>query len=148
MTRFKHPQDVLGLLGLKSPHLGRARVEHRAKGEVRYYVAGNPTGRAVYPPRVGEKVPVQYGADNLEAYEAHGGWIASAVDLVKFASAFDDPARCPVLGAKSIAAMWARPEGAAGKPKDSYYGCGWSVRPVGKKGANTWHTCSTKSARV
>lgn len=133
-------KQVLEPLGINAMRLGRARVEHRAKGEVRYYVAGNPTGRAVYPPRLGEKVPVQYGADNLEAYEAHGGWIASAVDLVKFAAGFDDPARCPVLGAKAIADMWARPEGAAGKPRDMYYGCGWSVRPVGKKGANTWHT--------
>ena len=42
--------------------------------------------------------------------------------------------------------MFARPAGQAGqtydlKPRDPYYGCGWSVRPVGK-GANTWHAGS------
>ena len=29
-------------------------------------------------------------AGNLEGYEAHGGWVSSAVDLVRFAAAFDD----------------------------------------------------------
>ena len=61
---------------------------------------------------------------------------ASAVDLVKFACAFDDPHRCRVLGVGSIDTMFARPKGRAGHeengtPKATYYGCGWSVRPVG-----------------
>lgn len=137
--------EVLGPLGVKRPRLGRALAEHRAKGEVRYYVRKDPTGRCLYPPRVGKPVPVQYGADNLEAFEAHGGWIASAVDLVRFAAAFDDPAKCPILDAKAIQDMWARPDGAAGqepngKPKEAYYGCGWNVRPIGTAGkSNTWH---------
>jgi N-acyl-D-amino-acid deacylase len=139
-------KDVLGPLGIKTAQLGRALLENRAKGEVRYYDAKKRTGPALFPPRLGKQVPVQYGADNQEAYEAHGGWIASAVDLVKFAAAFDDPARCPVLTAKTIDEMWARPDGAAGweakgKPKQGFYGCGWNVYPVGTTGkANTWHT--------
>jgi len=36
-------------------------------------------------------------------------WIASAVDLVKFAAAFDDPAKCPILGEKMIAEMDSQP---------------------------------------
>jgi N-acyl-D-amino-acid deacylase len=41
--------------------------------------------------------------------------------------------------------MWERPAGRAGheangKPTESYYGCGWDVRPVGKTGRNTWHS--------
>jgi N-acyl-D-amino-acid deacylase len=136
---------VLHPLGIKAAQLGRALIENRAKGEVRYYDAKKRTGPALYPPRVGEQVPLQYGAENLEAFEAHGGWIASAVDLVKFAAAFDNPIRCPILTSKAIAEMWARPNGAAGleedgKPKASYYGCGWSVVLVGQTGkANTWH---------
>ena len=80
--------------------------------------------------------------------DAHGGWIASAVDLVHFASAFDSPIQCKILNATSIDAMFARPDGQAGettdhRPKTVYYGCGWNVRPAGGQGRlNTWHTGS------
>jgi N-acyl-D-amino-acid deacylase len=139
-------KEVLAPLGIKAMRLGRALAENRAKGEVKYYDRKNRHGPALYPPRVGQRVPVQYGAENLEGYEAHGGWIASAVDLVRFAAAFDNPAKCPVLGTRMIQEMWTRPSGAAGteadgKPKSAFYGCGWQVRPVGNAGkANTWHT--------
>lgn len=139
-------KQILSPLGIKEMQLGRALIEDRAKGEVRYYDARKRTGPALYPPRLGHRVPAQYGADNFEAYEAHGGWIASAVELVKFASAFDNPAQCPILGNKEIREMWARPDGLAGiqpdgKPKTVYYGCGWSVHPMGKDGkSNDWHT--------
>lgn len=133
-------------LGITAPRLGRALLENRTKDEVKYYDAKKRTGPAVYPECEGQQVPLQYGGDNLEAYEAHGGWIASAVDLVKFATAFDVPATCSILGAKAIAEMWSRPDGLAGKdadgtPKAAFYGCGWSVRPIAKTGkVNTWHT--------
>ncbi len=136
---------VLAPLGITAMQLGRALIEHRAPGEVKYYAARERTSRALYPPRVGQPVPIQYGGENLEAFEAHGGWIASAVDLVKFAAAFDAPANCPILGEEAIRTMWARPEGAAGTqpdgtPRDAFYGCGWSVRPVGDEGKlNAWH---------
>jgi N-acyl-D-amino-acid deacylase len=139
-------EAVLAPLGVRRPRLGRAMPEHRAAGEVRYHDPDRRTGRCLYPPRVGEPVPVPYGADNFDAYEAHGGWLASAVDLVRFAAGFDDPARCPVLRGESVEAMTARPAGAAGhrpdgRPRDAYYGCGWQVRPVGRAGkANLWHT--------
>lgn len=139
-------KEVLAPLGIKTMQLGHALVENRVAGEVRYYDSRNRTGPAIYPPRRGEQVPVQYGVDNIEGYEAHGGWIGSAVDLVRFASAFDDPAKSPLLSAKSIEEMWRCPEGEAGhessgKPKATYYGCGWMVRPVAGTGkANTWHT--------
>jgi N-acyl-D-amino-acid deacylase len=100
---------------------------------------------AVLGPRQGEMVPLPYGGENLDAFEAHGGWIASAIELVRFASAFDDPDRCPLLSPASIETMWARPPGASGfepdgKPRAAYYACGWNVRPVGADGrANTWH---------
>jgi hypothetical protein len=82
---------------------------------------------------------------DAEAMDSHGGWLASAVDLVRLASAFDRPETCRILKADNVRTMFARPEGAAGhepdgKPKAAYYGCGWMVRPVGAAGkANTWH---------
>jgi N-acyl-D-amino-acid deacylase len=126
--------------------LGRALPENRAKGEVKYYDPRKRTGACLYPPRVGEQVPTPDGALNVEGYEAHGGWVASAPDLVRFAAAFDDPAKCKLLSAASVRAMWERPAGdpghdAKGKPKAAYYGCGWDVRPIGAGGrVNAWHT--------
>ena len=68
-----------------------------------------------------------------------GGWIASAVELVKFVSVFDNPSKCPLLNAASIEQMWARPNGALGldadgKPKSRFYACGWGVGVVGNTG--------------
>ena len=138
-------KDVLAPLGVESMQLGRALPENRANAEVSYVVPKKQTGPCLYEPRVGEDVPLPDGADNFEAFEAHGGWIASAPDLVRFAAAFHDPAKCPLLKKETVAAMWARPAGAAGKddkgkPADDFSGCGWSVRPVGADGRlNAWH---------
>lgn len=139
---------VLGPLGITGMRLGKTLPAGRVEREVRYYATGDATGPAVVGNEIGKQVPWPYGGWYLEAMDAHGGWIASAPDLVRFASAFDDPARSPLLKPETIATMFARPAGRAGhdlegKPLDSYYSCGWFVRPVGKGGAaNHWHTGS------
>jgi N-acyl-D-amino-acid deacylase len=139
-------REVLAPLGLSAPRLGKGAIEGRAPGEVHYYDSKKRTGPAVVGPHVGKTVPLPDGADNVDGYEAHGGWIASAIDLVRFAAAFDDPARCRLLKEETVHAMWARPEGLAGhsktgKPLTTYYGCGWSVHTIGKKGKlNAWHS--------
>jgi N-acyl-D-amino-acid deacylase len=81
--------------------------------------------------------------------DAHGGWIASVLDLAKFAACFDDPANCPLLTAESIAIMHGRPDGlagyeASGEPKDVYYSLGWQNRVLDKSSSwvNHWHTGS------
>lgn len=136
-------KELLTPLGIEAAQLGRPRLEDRAASEVKYYDSQKRTGESLYPPH--DRVPIQYGVDNLAGYEEHGGWIASAVELVRFASAFDDPQTSPLLRPATIAEMFARPEGAAGyeadgKPKDAYYGCGWNVRPIRNTGkANHWH---------
>ena len=56
-------------------------------------------------------MPLPDGANNIEGYEAHGGWIASAVDLVRFASAFDVGNKSPLLNGQVDPEMWARPDG-------------------------------------
>jgi N-acyl-D-amino-acid deacylase len=131
-------REVLAPLGANGMRLGRALPENRFPGEVHYHDTRKRVGRCLYPPRVGEVVPLPDGADNFEVYEAHGGWVASAIDLVRFARGFDDPERCPVLSAKAVETMWQRPPGDAGE--DRYYACGWRVRPAGAGGRpNTWH---------
>ncbi len=141
-------KEVLAPLGIRKMRSGATLLEQRAHGEVKYHVANNATAPAVLGPHLGEPVPLPYGAWCLEAMDAHGGWLASAPDLMRFATAFDDPRHCKVLNPQSIEVMFARPPGAAGlesngKPRAAYYACGWMVRPVGTAGAaNIWHTGS------
>jgi N-acyl-D-amino-acid deacylase len=137
-------KEVLGPLGIKAAQLGRTLPANRAPGEVKYFDSQKRMGTSLYPPH--EQVPLPDGAENLEGFEAHGGWIASAVELARFASAFDQPTHCRLLRASTIAEMRARPAGEAGfepsgKPKDAYYGCGWNIRPIRDTGkTNDWHT--------
>ena len=79
--------------------------------------------------------------------DSHGAWLASAVDLARFAAAFDDPDRCPMLSADSGRTMWSRPKGAPGHNEDgsakpTHYGLGWMVRTLDEGRINVWHTGS------
>ena len=130
-------KHVLAKIGVTQMRIGRSLPAKRAEAEVTYHTRNKRTMPSVFPP-VGRPVPAQYGGMHVEAMDAHGGWIASAIDLVRFAREFDSPGTCRFLSAKSITATFARP---GDKKTAAYYAFGWSVRPVGKNGkANTWHT--------
>lgn len=138
-------ENVLAPLGVTAMRLGATHLQDRAAGEVRYYQPG--VGTSVFQADLEEVVPLPYGSWHLEAMDSHGGWLASASDLCKFASAFDDPDNCPILSAESIRLMYQRPPGLAGfdeagKPKDKYYSLGWSNRVVSGGKINHWHTGS------
>ncbi|HSX80035.1 MAG TPA: serine hydrolase domain-containing protein, partial [Candidatus Saccharimonadia bacterium] len=100
-------QEVLAPLGIRRMRLGKSLPAQRVATEVVYYADKDRTGSAVVG-AIGERVPLPYGAWSLEAMDAHGGWLASAVDLVRFAAAFDVPATCHILRPESIATMFAR----------------------------------------
>jgi N-acyl-D-amino-acid deacylase len=137
--------EVLAPLGIADMRIGKTLREGKLANETCYYDAFNRMAPAVMGKQIGEPVPAPYGEWCLEAMDAHGGWVASAVDLVRFASAFDSPEQCKILSARSVATMFDRPPGnagyeASGTPKEAYYACGWHVRPVTDAGkANTWH---------
>jgi len=99
-------------------------------------------------------VPWPYGGYHLEAMDAQGGWIASAIDLMRFVTAVDG--RSPpsdVLRPKTIRFMVSRPALPDWKDSSYYYGMGWNVRPV-RGDANWWHqgnfigTCCTILVRT
>jgi N-acyl-D-amino-acid deacylase len=98
--------------------------------------------------RAGKQVSWPYGRFCLESMDAHGGWIASAVDLARFAAALHDAKHNRFLKPETIRIMHMPPEplvsrNADGSLKDYYYGCGWLARPVGNEGrANYWHNGS------
>ncbi len=140
-------ERVLAPLGITRMRLGASLAAGRLPGEVHYYTPRDEKGRAVFP---GEKnpVPVPDGGFCLEAMDAHGGWLASAVDLARFAAGLDNPqpmAGLPdrvkqLLYEPPAAPVSRRPDGSLA---DFYYGCGWLVRPIGRKGkANYWHNGS------
>jgi N-acyl-D-amino-acid deacylase len=138
-------QHVLAPLGIHSMRIGKTHLDGRAKDEVRYYDPGN--GKSVFEQDLGERVPWPYGGWHLEAMDSHGAWIASAVDLARFASAFHDPKHCKILSEECIDLMHLRPPGLAGHedngdPKETYYSLGWMNRPVGENQTNHWHTGS------
>jgi N-acyl-D-amino-acid deacylase len=138
-------EHVLTPLGIQSMRIGKTRSDERAEDEVCYYHPGS--GRSVFADDLNEPCPHPYGSWHLEAMDAHGGWIASAVDLARFAVAFDRPARCPILSEESIRTMYARPTGDAetepdGTPSPVYYSCGWSNRIVAEEKFNRWHAGS------
>jgi N-acyl-D-amino-acid deacylase len=135
-------REVLGPLGIRDMRIGRTLEDQRAAGEVKYYARSSGLATGCVGPTLGQKVPPAYGGWFQEGLDAHGGWIGSAVDLVRFCAAFDEGAGPPILGKASLARMFAPPSFAAGKdgkPPDVYYACGWNVRPVKDRGMNAWH---------
>lgn len=140
-------EKILAPAGIRRMQIGASLDDRQAPGEVRYYPNDTAEADNVFPgePR---RVPWPYGGFHLEAMDAHGGWLASAVDLARFAAALDDPARSPVLQRESFTEMYAPPAPPASRRADgtlesSFYGCGWMVRPVGTEGrANYWHSGS------
>ncbi len=140
-------EHVLAPLGIRSMRLGKTRLPDRCEpDEVRY--CDPKQGSSVFAADLGQPVPWPYGAFCLEAMDAHGGWLASATDLARFAAAFDDPDRCAVLSRASIERMVARPPAPAGsdvgdKPESFYYSLGWMNRVLADgRRINRWHTGS------
>ncbi|WP_425395830.1 serine hydrolase [Aeoliella sp.] len=123
-------KHVLAPVGVNDMVIGATHLDGRKQGEVRYY---SPTvARSVYAENLHQRVPAPYGAWFLESMDSHGGWIASSIDLVRFADALNDPEDCPPLKPESVTAMLERPDGLAGydkngKPLDTYYGLGWQI---------------------
>jgi len=118
---------ILRPAGIDTMRIGSPSKAGRAPGEVAYH--DRARGQA-------------YGRFSPRAMDAHGGWIASAPDLVRFVLAVDGRPEPPdLLDADTIATMTARPQNGLWKGKAWYYAKGWSVRPVGDE-ANWWHTGS------
>ena len=101
---------VLERCGVSDMAIAGNRLADRARGEVVYYGAGgqNPYGM------------------NVRRMDSHGGWLATASDLVRFATHLD------MLRPRSIAEM------TTGTAANAGYACGWAVN----KAPNWWHTGS------
>lgn len=126
-------QAVLAPVGITRMRLGRSLRSEMSASEVSY--TSKYTNKSVVDGS-GQVVPFPYGGFNMPNQDANGGWIASAVDMVRYARIFD--AAGPVLNANSLATIMAKPE--IGESGDGWwYGCGWYARQV-PGNLNTWHS--------
>lgn len=138
-------EHVLAPVGVTEMRIGASLLTGRRENEVRYYQPG--TGTSVFASDLGNEVPWPYGGWYLEAMDAHGGWIASAEDLIRFATALDNAQSSPLLNETSIKQLFERPEGEAGyeadgREKEVYYSLGWSNRVIEPGAVSHWHTGS------
>jgi N-acyl-D-amino-acid deacylase len=100
-------RNVLKPLGIERMRIGARTKEERAPGEAEYF------GTTAYRLRP-------------DVMDAHGGWIASAPDLVKFANGLSR-----LLKPETIRTMTARPGIGFWKERPGWYALGWNVRPRG-----------------
>lgn len=127
--------NILDPLEIMDMSLGCNAFENKQANEVVYFERpemsispANGDDKASYYP---------YGGFNLEAMDAHGGWLASATDLAKILVASSGMGtNRDILSKESVEEM--------GVPCDvyPYYGLGWCVNELG----NRWHTGSLVGA--
>jgi N-acyl-D-amino-acid deacylase len=141
-------QEVLIPAGVGRARLGGTRLSERAPGEVRYYgQPDQPPSPSVYP---GEGyVPFAYGGFYLKAGDASGGWIASAEDLVHFATAIDGQRGRALLKPETFRLMLDAPappgtvDGSTGETN----GLCWTVVKR-KDGVDFWHTGAIRDSNA
>lgn len=152
LTRKTYERATQELLlkprGITEMRIGKTALEQQKADTVYFYTRDGEKTNSVVSRPPGKLVEWPYGGWYLEAMDAHGGWLASAPDLVRFAVAIDQPEKSKILTPESIQTMFAPPPGKPwrddnGQLQPVWYGLGWSVRNVdGSEARNTWHTGS------
>ena len=118
---------IMQPLGLCDMHLGKNLLVDKQERESEY----NSTYTTLSCYGNGATVPWQYGGWNLEAMNAHGGWISTSADYVRMILAVDGFSTVPdILNSGSITTM------TTGSSANTSYAKGWSVNTAG----NWWHT--------
>jgi len=98
--------SVLEPVGANRTQQGKSHMSDALPDEVKYYWPGAgvnaPLVPSVFP---GEgMVPLNYGGFHLEAGDASGGWVSSAIDLLRFVGGVDGRANRPdILSAQLVA---------------------------------------------
>ncbi len=129
-------EAILRPAGATGMELGQAFPTDRPADEVSYYHPPPPGLVPAIPPGEGQ-VPLPDGGFDLSVMDAHGGWIASAPDLLRFLTAIDgSPRRPDVLSPATVRRMTAPPNG---EPVDTaHYAMGWDVRPAADGRPEAW----------
>ena len=140
-------ENVLTPVEITRMQIGNTKLEDSAEGEVRYYdYPGRGLVRSVFSEDT-QEVPRPYGGSYREGNASAGGWIASAIDLVRFSTALDGSKEPAVLEPETVEMMTSRPAPPLREDSKHYYGLGWRVRPV-RSDANWWHFGSLPGTRT
>lgn len=137
---------ILKPMGIVDMRIGRS-LDSFAERETRYFMPNDEMATSVFPDKPG-KVPWPYGGFHLEAMDAHGGWIASATDLIRFAAGMERSEELGLFSKEDEQRLYQPPAAPVsredGKLKARYYGGGWLVRPGGSRNPkpNLWHSGS------
>lgn len=121
---------VLAPAGIEGMRLASSLPAHRLPDEPRYHDAR----RAPSAFEPGVEVPLPDGAFAIEAMDAHGGWLATAEDLVRLVAALegrDGPALLSPAGRRGMLAPVER-----GVRHGAHYALGWEVDRGGRR---YWH---------
>lgn len=95
-------QHILAPLGIYDVRLGKNLLADKQEREGEY----NSPWTTLSAYGTGQYVPWQYGGASVEAMDAHGGWIATARDLVRLFSAFDGfPSRPDIISPATLQIM-------------------------------------------
>lgn len=126
-------EQLLKPLGIHRMRLGRTRLRNRLPGEVLYHSTDFDLHPDITTEGAPKNVMWQYGGHRSFANIAPGGgWVGTAVDLVRYASSFDDPANCPILSHNSVDRLFATHRYGNTVPNgNTHYGCGWFVNRAG-----------------
>ena len=131
-------ERVLAPIGISRMHIGGTLPKDRADREATYYGFPGQELADSAMPDTPQRVPWHDGGFHLRTIDAHGGWVASAIDLVRFATSVEGNSPPQVLSPQSVQTMVARPDLALWQDSSYHYGMGWLVRPVGND-SNWWH---------
>ncbi|HLM61275.1 MAG TPA: serine hydrolase domain-containing protein, partial [Pyrinomonadaceae bacterium] len=97
-------QNIFAPLGIYDIRLGKNLLADKQEREGEYITSPINMAPSVYG--TGQMVPWEYGGWSIEAMDAHGGWIATARDLVRFLTAVDGfPTRPDILTPSTIQTM-------------------------------------------
>jgi CubicO group peptidase (beta-lactamase class C family) len=132
---------VLRPAGITRMCQGRSLVRYRHSDEVRYYHCDAKDLADPVFADIKQNVPWPDGGFHLEAMDAHGGWIASAPDLVRFTAAIEGRGCNALLQPATRKQMLDEPAPPANTRKEVYCGLGWNVRPQAGD-AHWFHTGS------
>lgn len=120
--------EIFESIGICDMHLAKNLLEDKYEREAEYPPSGYQN-LSVYG--TGELLPSEYGSWNIEAFDAHGGWIATASDLIRILVAVDKFNTKPDILQPSTIDIMTTPSANA-----SYYAKGWLVN----QWDNWWHT--------
>lgn len=128
-------ENVLRPAGITRMWIGGNQLSDRRPGEVRYHdFEGAPMAPSIYPGEPGS-MPAPYAMD-LKLMDSFGGWVGSAVDVVRFSASLDGQRPPALLTPETIEKMTARPD-APWAARNQWNAMGWFVE-LDSSGRRIW----------